>query len=112
MKILIDHCLPGKKLAHELQEYEVVTVHQKGWDNYQNNQLLSLAENEFDLFITGDQNIEYQQNLQSRQIRIITLVLYRTNINHILPPIPQIKQAIDTMQLGELLVITEEHSSS
>ena len=107
MKILIDHCLPGKKLASEFSEYEVVTVHQKNWEGYQNGRLLSLAENEFDVFLTGDQNIKYQKNLKAHRIAIIMLVLYRTKINHILPLIPQIKQAIAQIQPGELVVISE-----
>jgi hypothetical protein len=45
----------------------------KGWGGIKNGELLQRAENEFDLFITSDQNIRYQQNLSGRRIAILEL---------------------------------------
>ncbi len=47
-----------------------------GWGSYSNGRLLALAEPEFDLFLTCDRNLEYQQNLKGRKI---TIVLLSTN---------------------------------
>lgn len=62
MKILLDECI-DRKLARELVDYEIKTVPQMGWAGIKNGQLLALAEAEFDIFITVDRNLSFQQNL-------------------------------------------------
>jgi len=52
---------------------ECTTAKKRGWGGVQNGELIRLAEVEFDLFITSDQNIRYQQNLSGRQIAILEL---------------------------------------
>lgn len=70
MRILLDECVPWptQKL---LSGHECKTAQQCGWGGIKNGDLLSLAEKSFDLFITADQNIRYQQNLSGRQIAIL-----------------------------------------
>jgi len=63
MKVLLDECLP-KKLKYELEADEATTVPEAGWASKTNGELLSLAETDFDVFLTRDQNLEYQQNLK------------------------------------------------
>lgn len=53
--------------------YDCRTVPQEGWDGYSNGRLLQLAEAQFDVFITADQNVPYEQALKGRQICIIEL---------------------------------------
>lgn len=50
-----------------------ITAQQRGWSGIQNGELLRLAEAEYDVFITADQNVLYQQNLAGRRIAIIQL---------------------------------------
>ena len=70
MKILLDECVPWP--MHKLLSGHVcLTAQQRGWGGTKNGDLLRLAETEFDLFITSDQNIRYQQNLAGRRIRRI-----------------------------------------
>ena len=70
MKILLDECVPWP--AHKLLVgHECKTAQQCGWAGITNGELLRLAEKEFNLFITSDQNIRYQQNLANRQIAIL-----------------------------------------
>jgi hypothetical protein len=56
-----------------LSDHNCMTAQQKGWGGIKNGRLLELAEAEFDLFVTSDQNIRYQQNLAGRQIAILEL---------------------------------------
>jgi len=56
-----------------LTGHECCTAQQAGWGGIENGQLLKLAESRFDLFITSDQNMRYQQNLAGRQIAILEL---------------------------------------
>ncbi len=56
-----------------LDGHESTTAQQRGWGGVENGELLRLAESEFDLFITSDQNVRYQQNLSNRRIAILEL---------------------------------------
>lgn len=70
MKILIDESLP-RFLKRMLAEHDARTVQDMGWAGIKNGKLLSLAEPEFEVFLTADKNIRYQQNLKGRKLAII-----------------------------------------
>jgi hypothetical protein len=72
MKILLDECVPWP-MHNLLPGHTCTTAQQRGWGGVKNGKLLELAQGEFDLFITPDQNIRYQQNLAGRQIAILEL---------------------------------------
>jgi len=72
LKILIDECVP-RPIIKMLAGHAVNTVQDEGWGAYKNGDLLRLAEGTFDLFITSDQNIRYQQNLAGRKIAVLVL---------------------------------------
>jgi predicted nuclease of predicted toxin-antitoxin system len=94
VRILLDECLPTD-LQYELPGYDVSTVGQMGWSGIKNGTLLALAEQEFDVFLTADRNIEYQQNMQKRQIILVVLVASNTKIETLRPLIPSL---LDTLQ--------------
>jgi hypothetical protein len=73
MQVLLDECLP-RKLKYALTGIAVRTVPEMGWAGTKNGALLQLAETSFDVFITADQNVEYQQNLKSTILGIVVLV--------------------------------------
>jgi hypothetical protein len=56
-----------------LTDFEVTTVQELGWAGITNGALLQLAEDEFNVLITSDQNLKYQQNLTRRQLAILQL---------------------------------------
>jgi hypothetical protein len=72
MKVLLDECLP-KKLKREVEADEVKTVPELGWAGKKNGELLRLAEKEFDVLLTNDQNLEHQQNLKRFDLAFIVL---------------------------------------
>lgn len=72
MKILLDECVPWP-MHKFLAGHECSTAQQHGWGGIKNGDLLRMAEKDFNLFITSDQNIHYQQNLAGRQIAILEL---------------------------------------
>jgi predicted nuclease of predicted toxin-antitoxin system len=72
MIILLDECVPWP-LHKLLTGHHCTTAQRRGWHSVKNGELLKLAEAEFDLFITSDQNIRYQQNLAGRRIAILEL---------------------------------------
>jgi predicted nuclease of predicted toxin-antitoxin system len=69
VKILLDECVPWP-LAKYLDDHECSSVQLCGWAGIKNGELLRVAETRFELFITSDQSIEYQQNLTGRRIKI------------------------------------------
>lgn len=98
MKILLDECVPWP--MHKLLVGHTCTTAQKrGWYAVKNGELIQKAETEFDLFITCDQNIRYQQNLQGRRIAI--LELSTNDLRRIMMSGELLHQAVETIQLGE-----------
>jgi len=72
MRILLDECVPWP-MHKLLAGHECQTAQQCGWGGIKNGDLLTLAEADFQLFITADQNIRYQQNLTGRRITVLEL---------------------------------------
>ena len=73
MRILFDHGTPGG-IAGSLAGHEVTEAIERGWDRISNGELLSLAEAAgFELLLTTDKRIRYQQNLTNRKIAILVL---------------------------------------
>ena len=73
MRILFDHGAPGG-IAGALSGHEVTLAIERGWDRISNGELLNLAEAAgFDVLLTTDKRIRYQQNLTGRRIAIVVL---------------------------------------
>jgi predicted nuclease of predicted toxin-antitoxin system len=72
MRLLLDECI-DRRLAQDLEGHEVRTVPQMGWAGVKNGALLALAEREFDVFITVDRNLSFQQNLPKFGIAVLVL---------------------------------------
>ena len=73
MKILLDECIT-KHLKPLLSPHEIFTVRELGWSGIKNGKLLSLcAENNFDILLTIDKHLQYQQNLSKYSISIVIL---------------------------------------
>lgn len=105
MRILIDECLP-KQCCRLIFGHEVVTVPAAGWAGKKNGELLRLMEQEqYDVFITADQNTQYQQNLKDRRIAIIVLALPALHMNYIVPLTENLNNVLAVIQPGAFLVI-------
>jgi hypothetical protein len=73
VKIIFDNSTPGP-LARSLIGHEILTCPKLGWTRLENGELLTAAEAAgFELMITADQNLKYQQNLAKRRIALIVL---------------------------------------
>ena len=85
MKVLFDHNVPHK-LRHALVDHGVTTADEMGWAELENGQLLRAAEDSgFEVMITGDKNLSYQQNLRERKIALIVLSTNNWNIVKLQP---------------------------
>jgi hypothetical protein len=98
VRILFDECVPWP-LHKELPAHNCRTAQQMQWKRIKNGELLSLAEPQFDLFLTSDQNLRYQQNLQGRSIAV--LELSTNKLRRLLAAAQLIRETLASMQPGE-----------
>ena len=104
MRILLDESLP-RRLARLLPGHEVRTA-QMGWSGTRNGPLLELAAPDFDVLLTADQNLEYQQNLQALPIAVAVLVAANNRIESLQPLVPALLRSLRSLRRGELIRIT------
>jgi predicted nuclease of predicted toxin-antitoxin system len=100
-RVLLDENLP-KGLARELPSYAVSTVHDEGWKGIANGDLLKRAAQHFDVLVTADQNLQYQQNLEAAELGVVVLVAHSTRLQDLTPLVPALIEAIESVEPGEL----------
>lgn len=101
MRVLLDEHLP-RLLADALVGHEVRTVQQEGWKGLTNGQLLRKADEQgFDVFVTADHNIEFQQNLKNSSLAFTVLQAPSNDLDDLLP-VPVILTAIESARPGEI----------
>ena len=93
MKLLRDESLP-RSLKRELPGNEAFTVPEMGWAGKTNGELLRLIANTFDVFITADQNLEYQQNLKTADTPIVVLCAHSNRLDDLRPLIPDLRDCL------------------
>ncbi|MEO8211124.1 MAG: DUF5615 family PIN-like protein [bacterium] len=106
MKILLDECLPVR-LKKFLKEFEVFSVTEMGWRSLKNGKLLEAAvKNNFDVFMTVDKKLEYQQNLNSFNISVVVFIVTRNKIELLSPLIPQFIEISNALEKGKATTIS------
>lgn len=103
MRILLDEQLP-RQLAPVLIGHEVRTVQQESWTGLKNGALLTAAEDAgFAILLTGDQNLQFQQNLAKRRIGVVVLCAASNAIEDLLPLVPNALKVIEVVQAGQVV---------
>ena len=106
MKVLLDECVP-RKFKNHFPNHECQTVPEAGFAGEKNGQLLSLAERAgFQVFLSLGRGIEYEQNLKKHAIAIILVHAQSSRLADLLPRVPNILKALDSIQPGQLLHVT------
>ena len=95
MKILLDECVPAR-LSRSLLNHEVRTTPQAGWAGIKNGELLQLASMAFDVFVTVDRNLAFQQNIASLPLPVIVIHSASNKLNDIEPYTPALHQTLDS----------------
>lgn len=104
MRILLDESLP-RDLRDDLVGHVVSTVREVGWPGIANGELLRLAASRFDVFLTADQNLEFQQNLKSLPLAVVVLVAPTNKLEDLRPLMPELLSRIRAIGAGTLLRI-------
>jgi hypothetical protein len=100
VKLLLDECI-DRRLAKDLEGHDVKTVPQMGWAGIKNGALLALAEQEFDVFITVDRNLSFQQNLPKFNIAVLVLHAASNRLADLQPLAPKILSILPTLTKDE-----------
>lgn len=105
MQVLVDQCFP-LQLAAELTGHEATTVRAQRWLGLRNGVLLRAAlDAGFDVFLTNDSSIEFQQNVKRIGIAVIAVVGYRNRIQDLRPLVPRILEILKTIERGQIVTI-------
>ena len=103
MRVLFDQGTPVP-LRRSLASHIVATVFERGWSTLQNGELLSTAEYEgFEVFVTTDQNLKYQQNLKNHQLAVV--VLMTTSWPRIERAVNRVVAALNSVKPGEYMEV-------
>lgn len=104
MRLLLDESVP-RRLRRALPAHTVKTAVEMGWSGVKNGALLALAGAEFEVFITVDRNIQYQQNVAALPIAVVILVAHSNELQALLPLVPRLEEVLATLQPRSLVQI-------
>lgn len=108
MQILIDECLDWR-LCRALINHQCSSVRAAGWAGLTNGKLLENAQHQFDVFLTADRNLRFQQNLDAFDIAIVVLEAVSTRSADTLPLMPQVLTIVEMIQPGQVVRIRPAH---
>jgi hypothetical protein len=99
VKVFLDECVDWR-LARDIVGHDVKTARQMGWTTVKNGELLTLASEHFDVFVTVDRNLTFQQNLVSFSIAVVVLQAKTNRLADLKPLIPSLQAAIESALPG------------
>lgn len=105
MRVFLDECVP-RALRTELPGHEVKTVAETGWAGVKNGALLQFAATRFDVLLTVDRSLEYQQNFSGLTIAVIVIDAPSNDIEVLRPLMPKVLEALTKAKPG---VVTHVH---
>ena len=106
MKVLLDECAPRKlKSFLVTRGHYCRTVQEEGWSGLQNGDLLARAEPAFDVLVSIDKGLQYQQNLSGSRMAIVIIRARTNRLVDLEPHFPACAQALMTIQAGQVVEI-------
>jgi predicted nuclease of predicted toxin-antitoxin system len=99
VRVLLDECIDWR-LSRDLTTHDVKTARQMGWDTLKNGELLTLAATRFDVFVTVDRNLSFQQNLIVHPIAVLVLKVRSNRLADLRALVPDLLSAIDQAKPG------------
>ena len=99
MRILLDECLP-KGLKRELPGLTVRTVPEMGWASKRNGELLALADGQFDVFVTVDRNLSFQNDVHRFKVAVVVLRATGNRLADLRPLVPELIAAMAHVSPG------------
>lgn len=103
-RVLLDECVP-QDLRHALSEFDVQTAEYAGLAGISNGALIAAAEGRFDVIVTTDKRLRFQQNLAGRSIAVVVLHAASNRLPDLLEFLDGLGEAIATVKPGEVLEV-------
>ena len=107
MKLLLDECVT-RHLKREFANHDVHTVEEAGFKGLENGNLLRAASGAYDVLITVDRNLPYQQNLTGLEIAILILSAKRNSYVRLKPLMHEALKGLEKIKPGEVIVVAAE----
>jgi hypothetical protein len=105
--VLLDECV-DRRLAGDIQGHDVLTVPDAGWAALTNGELLARAQQEFDVFVTVDRSLPFQQDLSRLSIAVMVLRARSNRVRDLRSLIPQLLAALPAAKRGEVTWVGAE----
>ena len=105
MRVLLDECIDWR-LLRDLPGHDVKSVRQMGWSQTVNGALLALAEDQFDVLVTTDKNLSFQQNLPRFDIAVIVLRSRSARLRHLRELVPRLLEQLPNAKPGQVLTLS------
>ena len=103
MRLLLDENLPRQLKGHLTWDIEVLTVQERGWSGKRNSELLMSAEAEFDVLLTMDRGVEFQQNMGNLSLAILVIRAPSNRFEDLESVIPNIQEALKRIHTGQVI---------
>ena len=104
MRLLLDECV-DRRLAREIRGHEVSTVSELGWAGIRNGELLVRASGRFDIFVTVDRNLAFQQNTADLPVAVVILRARTNRLVDLKPLVADLLDRLPNIKLGEIVWI-------
>jgi hypothetical protein len=104
LKVLVDECVDWR-LSREIFGHEVKTARQMGWSTIKNGELLSLAAKQFDVFVTVDRNLSFQQNLPAFSIAVVVMRASSNRLADLQSLVPALLASIPIAKRGAVTYV-------
>ncbi len=105
MRVLLDECVT-RYLKRDFTGHEVFTVEEAGFKGLKNGRLLHAMSSDFEVLVTVDQNLQYQQNLSTFAVAVIVLKARRSTYPMLKPLMPHALERLETIRPGEVAVVS------
>lgn len=107
MRLLLDECVTNY-LKPEFVDHDVSTVDEAGFKGLKNGKLLEAATGRFDVLVTVDQNLRFQQNLEKYSLSVLVLRARRTSLPFLKPLMAEALTVLESIKHGEIVVVSSE----
>jgi predicted nuclease of predicted toxin-antitoxin system len=104
MRILLDNCVPWR-LAKHIPGHQVTSVVDLGWADLKNGALLEAMAGRFDVFLTVDKSVPFQQRLADRPFAVVILRAKTNRLSDLLLLVPAMLQALEKVSPGEVQLV-------
>jgi hypothetical protein len=104
VRVFLDECIDWR-LSREIVGHEVSTARQMGWTTIKNGELLRLAAEQFDVFVTVDRNLAFQQRIVDLPIDVIVLRAKSNRLTDLKPLVPGLLAAFGKVKRGRVVFV-------